>query len=84
MVVHRGSVVRQTVGMHTELLGPAVNVAHRLLKNEIQARIGRRPYLFVSAAAAQGLGVPDVGLEHSETYADVGTIEGRIIELGGA
>jgi class 3 adenylate cyclase len=84
MVVHRGQVVRQTVGSHSELLGPAVNVAHRLLKNDIQERIGRRPYLFVSDAAATSLGVPDVGLEHSESYADVGTIAGRIVGLGEA
>ena len=83
MVIHRGQVVRQTVGSHSELLGPAVNVAHRLLKNEIQARIGRRPYLFLSGAAADGLGVADVGIEHSESYADVGTVQGRVVGLGG-
>ena len=82
MVLHRGQTVRQAVGTHTELLGPAVNVAHRLLKNDIQARIGRRPYLFISDAAAGALGVPEVGLDHSESYADVGTIEGRIVNLG--
>ena len=82
MVLHRGQAVRQTVGTHIELLGPAVNVAHRLLKNDVQSRIGRRPYLFLSDAAATGLGVPDVGLEHSEVYADVGTIDGRIVGLG--
>jgi len=82
MVVHRGRVVRQTVGTHSELLGPAVNVAHRLLKNDIQARIGRRPYLFLSDAALDALGVPEVGLDHTESYPDVGTIEGRIVELG--
>ena len=61
-----------------------MNVAHRLLKNDIQARIGRRPYLFMSDAAAKGLGVPDVGLAHSEAYSDVGTILGRIVNLGEA
>ena len=83
MVVHRGQVVRQTVGSHSELLGPAVNVAHRLLKNTLQARFGRRPYLFISEAAADGLGVTDVGFEHSETYADVGIVQGRVVGLGG-
>jgi class 3 adenylate cyclase len=82
MVLHRGQAVRQTVGTHTELLGPAVNVAHRLLKNDIQSRIGRRPYLFLSDAAATGLGLSDVGLGHTETYPDVGSIEGRIVRLG--
>jgi hypothetical protein len=74
-------VVRQTVGSRTEILGPAVNVAHRLLKNTIQARIGHRPYLFLTDAAATGLGLPDVGVEHLEEYADVGSIRGRIVEL---
>src|ERR1041384_3513458 len=31
IVLHRGSVVRQSIGAQSELLGPAVNVAHRLL-----------------------------------------------------
>ena len=82
MVLHRGRVVRQTVGSRTEILGPAVNVAHRLLKNTIQARIGARPYLFLTDAAATGLGLPRVGVEHREDYPDVGPIGGRIVELG--
>jgi len=82
MVLHRGRVVRQTVGSRTEILGPAVNVAHRLLKNTIQARIGARPYLFMTDAAATGLGLPGVGVEHREDYPDVGPIGGRILELG--
>ncbi|MDQ2853824.1 MAG: DUF2652 domain-containing protein [Chloroflexota bacterium] len=81
MVLHRGRVVRQTVGSRTEILGPAVNVAHRLLKNTIQARIGARPYLFVTDAAATGLGLTHAGVEHHEEYADVGTIQGRIVDL---
>ena len=81
MILHRGRVVRQTVGTHSELLGPAVNVAHRLLKNTVSPRIGRRPYLLMTDAAAIGLGQAQAGLEHRETYPDVGTIDGRIVEL---
>jgi hypothetical protein len=81
MVLHRGRVVRQTVGSRTEILGPAVNVAHRLLKNTIQARIGARPYLFVTDAAATGLELTQAGVEHHEEYADVGSIGGRIVDL---
>jgi len=84
MVLHRGRVVRQTVGSRTEILGPAVNVAHRLLKNTIQARIGYRPYLFVTDAAAAGLGLVQIGLEHREEYTDIGAIQGRIVDLGEA
>jgi class 3 adenylate cyclase len=81
MVLHRGTAVRQLVGSSAELLGPAVNVAHRLLKNTIQARIGYQPYLFVTDAAATGLGLTDVGVEHVEDYPDVGKVRGRVIGL---
>ncbi len=81
MVLHRGHAVRQMIGTRSELLGPDVNVAHRLLKNTIQARIGYRPYLFLTDAAAAGLGLAEVGMEHHEEYADVGPIGGRIVEL---
>ena len=82
VVVHRGHAVHQTVGAGSDLLGPAVTIAHRLLKNNVRSRIGARPYLFLTDAAATGLGLPDVGLAHSEAYPDAGDISGRIIELG--
>ena len=81
MVLHRGPTVRQRVGSSTELLGPAVNVAHRLLKNTIQSRLGDHPYLFVTDAAAAGLGLTGIGVEHVEDYPDVGQVRGRVIEL---
>jgi hypothetical protein len=81
MVLHRGQAVRQMVGSNPELLGPAVNVAHRLLKNSIQSRLGYRPYLFVTNAAAAGLGLTDIGVEHVEDYPDAGQVQGRVIEI---
>jgi hypothetical protein len=82
VVLHRGQAVRQSVGSGSDLLGPAVTVAHRLLKNTIRERIGVRPYLFLTDASATALGVPQVGLAHREEYADAGQIPGRIVELG--
>lgn len=82
VVLHRGHVVRQAVGSGSDLLGPAVTVAHRLLKNTIRDRIGYKPYLFVTDAAATGLGLSQVGLVHREEYSDAGPVAGRIIELG--
>ena len=82
VVLHRGITVRQSVGGNSDLLGPAVTVAHRLLKNTVRDRIGYRPYLFVTDAAAAALGVPDLGLAHHDDYPDVGRIDGRVIELG--
>ncbi|MEW5992147.1 MAG: DUF2652 domain-containing protein [Chloroflexota bacterium] len=82
MVLHRGQAVRQTIGSNPELLGPAVNVAHRLLKNSIQSRLGYRAYLFVTDAAAAGLGLTGTGVEHLEDYPDAGLVQGRVIEVG--
>lgn len=82
MVLHRGQAVRQTVGSHPELLGPAVNLAHRLLKNSVQSRLGYRAYLFVTDAAAATLGLTGIGAEHLEDYPDVGQVRGRVIEVG--
>jgi class 3 adenylate cyclase len=82
VVLHRGPAVRQTVGSGSDLLGPAVTVAHRLLKNTIRERIGLGHYLFLTEAAATGLGLHQVGLAHHEDYPDVGPIRGRVVELG--
>jgi class 3 adenylate cyclase len=84
VVLHRGHVVRQAVGAGSDLLGPAVTVAHRLLKNTVRERIGFRPYLFLTDAAAGALGLAGVGLAHGEEYSDAGRIGGRIVELGEA
>ena len=66
-VVHRGFAVQQAVGRQADVIGPAVNVAHRLLKNTVRERIGYRPYLIVTEAAASNLGIGEVGIEHQET-----------------
>ena len=82
MILHRGHTVRQRVGSSSDLLGPAETDAHRLLKNTVRDRIGYRPYVYLTDAAATALGVPEVGLAHPEEYADAGRIDGRIVELG--
>jgi hypothetical protein len=82
MVLHRGQAIRQTVGSQTELLGPAVNVVHRLLKNSIQADLGYRPYVFLTDAAAAWLHLAELGVEHREDYSDVGPVSGRVVPLG--
>jgi class 3 adenylate cyclase len=81
VVIHRGLAVRQPIGGVADLLGPAVNVAHRLLKNTVRDRIGYRPYVLITQPAASNLGQPEVGLAHRETYPDVGSIEVRILDL---
>lgn len=82
VIVHRGYAVRQAVGSGSDLLGPAVTVAHRLLKNTVRDRIGSRAYLFLTDAAAADLGLAQIGVPHVEEYPDAGRIEGRIVPLG--
>jgi class 3 adenylate cyclase len=82
VVLHRGPTVRQSVGSGSDLLGPAVTVAHRLLKNTVRDTIGARPYLYMTDAAAGGLGLAAIGLAHGEEYPDAGQVNGRIVELG--
>ena len=81
MLLHRGFGVQVAGGSHTELHGPAVTLVHRLLKNQVTERIGARPYLYVTDAAAAPLGLADAGLAHTETYPESGTVTGRIITL---
>ena len=81
MILHRGVAVRVGTQKHVELHGPAVNVAHRLLKNTVRTAIGNHPYLFLTDEAAGPLGLVGVGEPHTETYPDVGVIGGQIIRL---
>jgi hypothetical protein len=80
-VLHRGVVVRQPIGGSADLIGPAVNLAHRLLKNTVRDRIGSRPYVLLTEAAAAGLALSEQGLAHHEQYPDVGPVDARIIDL---
>ncbi len=43
--------------------------------------MGAAPYLFMTDAAASGLGLSGVGLAHHEEYPDAVQIDGRILEL---
>jgi hypothetical protein len=81
VILHRGMTVKVQTGRHAELHGPAVNVAHRLLKNTVQMHFGQRAYVFVTNAAAAGLGLETAGLRHHEDYPDVGVVEGSVIGL---
>ena len=81
MLLHRGFGVQVAGRSHTELHGPAVTLVHRLLKNHVVARIGPRPYLFVTDAAAARLGLADTGVAHVESYPDAGAVAGRIVTL---
>lgn len=81
-VLHAGTYVALSVAGRPQLAGPAVNLAHRLLKNSVTARTGLRAYLLVTDDAATNLTLaPGVGLAHEEHYDDAGIIAGRVVAL---
>jgi hypothetical protein len=81
-ILHHGSFVAQQVAGHEELLGPDVNVAHRLLKNHARELVGAVPYALITAAAAEALGIPTDGMiAGEETYADAGPVPVHVLDL---
>jgi len=81
-VIHHGPFVVHRIAGRERLLSPAVNVAHRLLKNSITRQTGHRAYLFVTDVAAEQLRLAAVaGVAHQEHYADAGLVSGIVIGL---
>jgi hypothetical protein len=84
-VVHHGTLVVQEIAGRERLLGPEVNVAHRLLKNSVTEKTGRRGYLFVTEAAVEVINLAaEIGVVHEERYTDVGLVTGIVIGLDAA
>ncbi|HWI02176.1 MAG TPA: DUF2652 domain-containing protein, partial [Propionibacteriaceae bacterium] len=76
-VVHHGTILRQRVAGHEELLGPDVIVVHRLLKNDVTASTGLEAYALFSEHCidAMDLDVSALGMRaYSETYEHIGAV----------
>lgn len=81
-VLHHGDVMVQRIAGSEELLGPDVNVAHRLLKNHVHEMIGEQPYALFTDQALAALAVPDGGmLPITETYEHMPAIEAHVLPL---
>jgi class 3 adenylate cyclase len=81
MALHEGPYISQVVQRQNELLGPAVNLVHRMLKSSVADEVGHRHYLHLTDAAAVRLGLSDMGIAHQESYSDVGDVPGRVLDL---
>ncbi len=82
--VHYGEFLIQEVGRYRELVGSAVNVAHRLTKNTVTSTTGIRAYALYTDEAINALGLHDFARSrraHSETYEDAGTVTTWIQDL---
>jgi hypothetical protein len=81
-VLHHGDYVAQSIAGREELLGPDINIVHRLLKNHVREVIGPRPYALITDAAAGSLGIPTGGMAAAaETYDDTPQIQVHILAL---
>jgi uncharacterized protein YndB with AHSA1/START domain len=59
VVVHHGTVIRQRIAGHDELLGSAVILVHRLLKNDVAASTGIKAYALYTADCIAAMGIED-------------------------
>ncbi len=76
-VVHHGTILRQRVAGHDELLGADVIVVHRLLKNTVVEATGIEAYALFSQACvdAMDVDVAALGMQSmSETYEHIGIV----------
>jgi hypothetical protein len=81
-IVHAGSFVVHQLPTRTQLAGPAVILAHRLLKNRVTEATGLRGYALFTDAALELVGLePREGVTHAETYPDAGTVTGGVFAL---
>ena len=84
-IVHGGSFVVHQLPTRTHLAGPAVNLAHRLLKNRVTEQTGLRGYALLTDPALELLGLDrSEGVTHSETYVDTGAVSGVVYDLSRA
>jgi uncharacterized protein YndB with AHSA1/START domain len=86
-VAHFGEYVPQPTPTGTKLVGPEVIRVHRLLKNTVIERTGIRSYALLSDAFIENssFGTQGLGLQrHVEEYADLGAVQGRVLDLSAA
>ena len=84
-VVHHGPAIHQKVAGRQELLGSDVIVAHRLLKNEVVARLGINAYALISQKVIDASDIDPAALgmrEHTEAYDRIGDVPAWAHDLG--
>lgn len=58
--VHHGRFVQQDLGRQVELVGPDVNLVHRLMKNHVRENTGISAYTLYTEAAVRRLGIEGI------------------------
>lgn len=83
LVAHHGSFVRHVVAGSEELAGSDVVLVHRLLKNDVEGRLGLRGYALWTEQCVQALGLDPEALDlrvHRETT-DAGEVTCYVADL---
>lgn len=84
IVMHCGEFAIADVAGTETLSGADVVVAHRLLKNTVRESTGIDDYMLITDRCVQDLAVQSIvggWLPHSETYADIGTVDAHVSSL---
>lgn len=81
-ILHYGEYLLQTVSGNTELVGSDVNLAHRLLKNQVGDLAGWKAYILFTEAGLMQLGIDLDNLHKGiEEYEHLGGIETFSLDL---
>jgi len=80
-IVHHGSHVAQPILGREELLGPDVNLVHRLLKNHARELVGPVPYVLITDAAIGAMAIPTEGMVGGEESYEGGPIPVHVLVL---
>ena len=87
LLAHHGVVVRQRMAGREELVGSDVIVAHRLLKNDIEAVTGIAAYAAYTGACIAAMSADPVALgliPHHQAYEHLGEVVLWVADLGAA
>lgn len=82
--VHHGNFTFQKLDDREQILGPDVNLVHRLLKNSVTETTGLSAYMLCTEPAIEALGMTDsfVGLvRHIEEVVDFGPVEVWVMDM---
>ena len=81
-IVHAGTYVVQPLATRTHVAGPAVILAHRLLKNRVTDETGLRGYVLIDRRRPGAARMDaSAGVSHAEAFADAGAVSGGVFGL---
>ncbi len=88
LIAHHGLVARHRILGRDELAGPDVILVHRLLKNDVEERLGLRAYALYTEACLRAAGLEDPAVAglvpHLESVDHIGPVPAWVRDLAAA